>query len=168
MTAVDNAGLKVSNTAKEIVTGKPTPSHMKVKFKPKTDKEINKETVQKVQQIREMPKKAAATGANVALQVYHTPGAVLDEGIKFASKNPIAAAGQGGSVVLPILNPAFLGIPVGSPSVAINAAAKKWKPYDRVTERMSNAYGRSSFSQGLRAMPTLPEVATQVGRAVFV
>ena len=48
VTAIDNAGLKAGNTAKEIVTGKPTPAHMKVKFRPKTNQQINRETVQQV------------------------------------------------------------------------------------------------------------------------
>lgn len=159
MTAIDNAGLKTSNAIKEAVTGKATPQHMKVGFKPKTNAQINRETIQRVRGAQRATKKAAQ-------EIYYTPGAIADRGIKFAAENPIAAAGQAGSVVLPTVNPAFLGIPVGSPSVAVNAAAKKWRPYDRATKKIANAYERSQVSQGLRAMPSLPEIATQFGRAL--
>lgn len=159
MTAVDNAGLKTSNAIREVVTGKPTPLYMKAEVRPKTNTQINRETIQKVRGAQKAAKKAAQ-------EIYYTPGAVADKGIKFAAENPIAAAGQAGSVILPTVNPALLGVPIGSPSAAVNAAAKKWKPYNRATKKMANAYGRSQVSQGLRAMPSLPEIATQVGRTI--
>ena len=58
VTAIDNAGLKAGNVAKEIVTGKPTPAHMKVKFRPKTNQQINRETVALKQKAEQAKTKA--------------------------------------------------------------------------------------------------------------
>ena len=58
VTAIDNAGLKVGNTAKEIVTGKPTPAHMKVGFRPKTNRQVNRETVQQVRGVQNIKNSA--------------------------------------------------------------------------------------------------------------
>jgi len=154
MTAVDNAGLKAGNTIKKAITGKNIPVSAEANFKPKSNFQINRETVRVKNAVKD------ATNA-----IKERPGAVLDDGISFAAKSPIAAAGQVGSVTLPLANPIFLGIPIGTPSVAIDVAAKKLiKPYGRYTERIARAYDRSNFSRNLRRMPNATEVVDNLKR----
>jgi len=148
ITAVNNAGLKTGNTIKKVITGKSVPVQVEAGFKPKTNFQINRETVK--------AKNAVKDAANA---IKERPGVVLDNGISFAAKNPIAAAGQIGSVTLPMANPIFLGIPIGTPSVAADLAAKKFiKPYGKYTEKIARAYDRSNFSRNLRRMPNATEV----------
>jgi hypothetical protein len=154
MTVIDNAGLKTGNTIKKFVTGKSIPAQVEANFKPKTNFQINRETV-----------KAKNVVKDAANAVKERPGAVLDDGISFAAKNPIAAAGQVGSVALPLADPVFLGVPIGTPSAVIDVTAKKFiKPYDKYTERISRAYDRSNFSRNLRRMPNATEVIDNIKR----
>lgn len=159
MTAIDNAGLKTGNAIKEVVTGKATPQHMKVGFKPKTNAQINRETVQQVRGAQRATKKAAQ-------EIYYTPGAMADKGIRYAAENPIAATGNAASVVLPAVNPIWAAIPVGAPSIGAETIAKRGGVYRKSTQWLGRKYGQSNVSKGLRAMPSLPEVATQFGRAL--
>ena len=154
MTVIDNAGLKTGNAVKKFITGKNIPAQVEANFKPKTNFQINRETIN--------AKNVVKDAVNA---VKERPGAVLDNGISFAAKNPIAAAGQVGSVALPMADPVFSGIPIGTPSTVLDVTAKKvFKPYDRCTERISRAYDRSNFSRSLRRMPNATEVVDNIKR----
>jgi hypothetical protein len=159
VTAIDNAGLKAGNTAKEIVTGKPTPAHMKVRFRPKTNQQINRETVNQVRGTQKAIK-------DTAEGIYYTPGQMVDKGIKYSAENPIAATGNAASVVLPAVNPVWAAIPVGGPSIGVEAAAKKVGFYKKGTQRLGEAYRKSGVSRGLRSMGSLPETASQFGQMI--
>ena len=160
VTAIDNAGLKAGNTAKEIVTGKPTPAHMKVRFRPKTNQQINRETVQQVRGTQKTIK-------DTAEGIYYTPGQMVDKGIKFTAGNPIAATGNIASVVIPVVKPSLAGLPVGTSSTILEGAAKRGIGfYRKGTQGIESAYGNSGFSKGLRQMGSLPETATQFGQMI--
>ena len=154
MTVVNNAGLKTGNTIKKVITGKNIPVPAEANFKPKSNFQINRETVR----VKNAVKDATNT-------IKERPGAVLDDGISFAAKSPIAAAGQVGCVTLPLANPIFLGIPLVTPSAVIDVAAKEFiKPYSKFTERVARAYDRSNFSRNLRRMPNVTEAIDNVKR----
>ena len=160
ITAVNNAGLKAGNTIKEVATGKPTPFYMKTGFNPKTPYQINRETVQQVRGAQKAIK-------DTAKEIYYTPGQILDKGIKYTVENPISATGNAASVILPAVNPVFLTVPVGGPSIALNALGKnKVGFYKKGTQRLGKAYEGSRFSHGLRSLGNLPETTTQVGQMI--
>ena len=157
-TAFNNAGLKTGERVKEIITGKPT-VNPNFKFRPKSNTQLKRETVQQV-------KGAQETAKNVAKGVYYTPGQMLDKGIKYTAENPIAATGNAASVVLPAVNPIWAAIPVGGPSIGVEAAAKKAGFYKRGTQKLGEIYGNSKVSKNLRLMPSLPETASRVGQLI--
>lgn len=162
MTPIENAGLKAGNYVKEVVTGKPTPEHMKVGFRPKvakTSMQIKREAVKDVRGAQEKAKK-------IANEVYYTPGQVIDKGVKYTAENPIAATGNAASFVLPTINPVFATVPVGTPSFAVEGAAKKLGAYKRGTQRMSNAWSRSGASKTLRSSDSLPIMASRFGQMI--
>jgi hypothetical protein len=160
MTAIDNAGLKVGDTVKEIVTGKPTPAHMKVKFRPKTNQQINRETVSQVRGIPSAVK-------NAAKKAYYTPGQVIDEGVKFAAENPIAAVGGVGSKGLMFAVPETAALPIGNGALLVDVGLKKNFPrYQRWTQRMGNAWEGTRTSQALKTGDSAPVMASRLSQMI--
>jgi hypothetical protein len=154
VTAIDNAGLKVGNTAKEIITGKPTPAFKTVKFRPKTSQQINRETVQQVRGIQ-----------NSANQL--KDAAIMDPGgtavtlankyiIQRATKSPVSA-------VMPLA-------PVpGATSTSIVVAPYEQKLWDGV-----NKVGVGKYTVGNAVKPvkkfvrtTVNNNAANIGRAAY-
>ena len=154
VTAIDNAGLKVGNTAKEIVTGKPTPTHMKVKFRPKTNQQINKETIKQVRGVQD----SANTLKDAAIMdPGGTAGTLVNKHvIQRATKSPISA-------VMPLA-------PVpGATSTSIVVAPYEQKLWDDV-----NKVGVGKYTVGNAVKPvkkfvrtTVNNNAANVGRAAY-
>lgn len=88
-------------------------------------------------------KKAVQVGNEIALN----PGKATSDAVGFAVENPIAATGNTASVVGPLVNPAVLGIPVGSTSIALEAGAKRIPLYKRATRKLGDIYRRSGASK---------------------
>ena len=84
-------------------------------------------------------KKAVQAGNEFAIN----PGKSASEAIGFAVENPIAATGNTASVVGPLVNPAILGIPVGSTSTMLEVGAKRIPLYKKATRELGNIYRRS-------------------------
>ena len=154
MTAIDNAGLKVGNTAKEIVTGKPTPAHMKVKFRPKTSQQINRETVQ---QVRGVQKSANQLKDAAIMDPGGTAGTLANKYvIQRATKSPVSA-------VMPLA-------PVpGATSTSIVVAPYEQKLWDGV-----NKVGVGKYTVGNAIKPvkkfvrtTVNNNAANIGRAAY-
>lgn len=152
MTAIDNFGLRAGNAIKEVVTGKQVPAHMKVTFQPKTTAQINRETV---------AGKMAAKRAGE--KIVYTPGAVANDGIKYAVENPITASVGVASKVAMVTNPATAAIPFGNIALGGEMALKRVAPgYSRATKRVGEAYGRSGFSRRMQNLPSLPTMANTI------
>lgn len=88
-------------------------------------------------------RKVVQVGNEIALN----PGKSASEAIGFAVENPIAATGNTASVVGPLVNPAVLGIPVGSTSIALEAGAKRIPLYKKATRKLGDIYRRSGASK---------------------
>lgn len=144
ITAIDNAGLKAGNVAKEIVTGKPTPAHMKVKFRPKTNQQINKETVKQVRGIQE----SANTLKDAAIMdPGGTAGQLINQGvIQRATKSPVSA-------MMPLAP-----IP-GATSTSIAVAPLEQKVWDHV-----NQVGVGKYTIGRIVKPVKQFVRGDVNR----
>lgn len=152
MVPIDNAGLKVGNALKSIVTGKETPSYMRIGFKRKTNNQINRETVGTIKTAKRKAKEAAT-------EMYYTPGQTIDKGMRLAAENPITTAtGVVGKVTM-VTDPAGTGlVPWGNIGLATEQAAKKWGPYKKATEAMGRAHERT-VGRVVRSIPSVPEMA---------
>jgi hypothetical protein len=151
VTAIDNAGLKVGNTAKEIITGKPTPAHMKVKFKPKTNQQINRETVQQVRGIQSIKDSAILNPEGFSGKIVKTA----------ADKVTTAPLSSAGYVAVNKLAP---GVP-GTSAAYATVSPIEQKLWDRV-----NKAGVGNYTLGRVTKPakeTLRNVAEPLGRAAY-
>lgn len=151
MTAIDNAGLKVGNTAKEIVTGKPTPAHMKVGFRPKTNQQINRETVQQVRGTQDVMNSAILNPEGFS-------GKVMKTAANKVTTAPISSAGY---VTVNKLAP---GVP-GTSAAYATVSPIEQKVWDRV-----NKAGIGNYTLGRVTKPvkeTIRNVAEPLGRAAY-
>jgi hypothetical protein len=151
VTAIDNAGLKVGNTAKEIITGKPTPAHMKVKFKPKTNQQINRETVQQVRGIQSIKDSAILNPEGFSGKIVKTA----------ADKVTTAPLSSAGYVAVNKLAP---GVP-GTSAAYATVSPIEQKLWDRV-----NKAGVGNYTLGRVTKPvkeTVKNIAEPLGRAAY-
>ena len=161
MTPINNAGLKVGNTAKEIVTGKPTPQHMKIGFRPKTKEQLKTEAVKEAKAVRNKAKgvinEANMIKDSAIMDPGGTAGQLINQGvIQRASKSPVSA-------VMPLAP-----IP-GATSTSIAVAPLEQKVWDQV-----NRVGVGKYTIGRVVKPVKKFVredvnknAANVGRAVY-
>ena len=161
MTPINNAGLKVGNTAKEIVTGKPTPQHMKIGFRPKTKEQLKTEAVREAKAVRDKAKgvinEVNMIKDSAIMDPGGTAGQLINQGvIQRASKSPISA-------VMPLAP-----IP-GATSTSIAVAPLEQKVWDQV-----NRVGVGKYTIGRAVKPVKKFVredvnknAANVGRAVY-
>lgn len=84
-------------------------------------------------------KKVTQVGNEFALN----PGKATSDAVGFAVENPIAVTGNTASVVGPLVNPVVLGIPVGSTSTVLEAAAKRIPLYKKATRKLGEVYRES-------------------------
>lgn len=151
VTAVDNAGLKVGNTAKEIVTGKPTPAHMKVKFRPKTNQQINRETVQQVRGVQNIKNSAILDPEGFS-------GRVTKAAAEKVTTAPLSSAGY------VAVNKMVPGVP-GTSAAYATVSPIEQKVWDRV-----NQVGVGNYTLGRVTSPvkkTIRNVADPLGRAAY-
>lgn len=133
-TALVNGSLKIQDKLKG------TPSVTKVKVAPKTNHQINKETIKTVREAQETGRKILETPINEG----------LDQGFRFASGNPMTAI--------------VAGVPVpGSTAVAAvgeQALKSKVPIYNKATEKLQEGYSKSKFSRKLRKarLPSLKDL----------
>jgi len=161
MTPVNNAGLTVGNTAKEIVTGKPTPQHMKVKFRPKTKEQLKSEALKEAKGARDKAKNIAEEAKTIKdaaiIDPGGTAGQLINRGvIQRATKSPVSS-------VLPLAP-----IP-GATSTSMVVAPYEQKIWDQV-----NRVGVGKYTIGRVTEPIKQFVredvnrnAASVGRAAY-
>ena len=154
VTAIDNAGLKAGNTAKEIVTGKPTPAHMKVGFRPKTNQQINRETVQ---QVRGTQKAVKDTVNEAMTNPEGLTGRVTKKVANEVTKSPLSFAGK------IAVDSKLPGAPTTTSYLAVSPIEQKvWDKVNRV--------GVGNYTLGRVTSPvkkTIRNVAEPLGRTLY-
>ena len=151
VTAIDNAGLKAGNTAKEIITGKPTPAHMKVGFRPKTNQQINRETVQQVRGTQNIKNSAILDPEGFS-------GKVTKAAAEKVTTAPLSSAGY------VTINKVAPGVP-GTSAAYATVSPIEQKVWDRV-----NQVGVGNYTLGRVTSPvkkTIRNVADPLGRAAY-
>lgn len=139
---VIRGGKKVTNKTGVTLTKKLSPTS-KLKVHPKSNYQLNRETIETVQGMKEAGPRAVLTPINN----------LADNGIKYAAENPIAG------VASPIPIPGSTAIGLGAEKLS-----KLFVPgYDRVTKKAQEKYTRSKLSQTLKRtrLPSINEL-TQV------
>lgn len=156
-TGMNNFGLQIGNA----ITPASKLGGPKVKFKPKSSYQLNRETIALRDKAREVkhavanPVQTAAptiVKAKEALtRVAANPGAAVDKGVEMSLRNPVAVSGNVGGKVLMVTNPGTATIPFGPISIGAETALKKNVPqYAKITERAATGYKRSRLSDLVR------------------
>ena len=153
MTAVDNAGLSAGNSIKQIFTGKTTP--FKFKFQPKSNIQLNRETIAAKNKIKAIPTKVMETSGKVANTKV---GGLVDKGIESSIRRPdvalITAATQlttpagvaiGGPVGAALMAPGYSAVvPVVAKNPMLPKGAVKY------LDKKAGQYAKSGFSSRLK------------------
>lgn len=157
MTAVDNAGLSAGNSIKQLFTGKAPMS--KFKFQPKSNMQLNRETIIAKNKIKAIPTKVAETSSKIANT---RVGGLVDKGIESSIRRPdvalVTAATQlstpagvaiGGPVGTALMAPGY--------SAAIPVVAKHPilpKQTVKYLDKKANRYAKSNLSSKLQKSTT--------------
>lgn len=136
MTSIDNAGLKVGDAVLKR-------KRSSIKFKPKSQVQINRETIAAKNKAIEAKKKLEMAAMD--------PGATVSKGVEATIKNPIAVSSNVGSKVLMVTNPETAALPIGTVGIGLERVAKKSPFYTRATEGLSRRYGRSRAASYVRS-----------------
>lgn len=167
MTKIDNAGLSAGNSVKRILTGKTSPSSG-FRFQPKSNMQINRETIAAKNNIKAIPAKIVETSNRVANTKV---GGLVDKGIEASIRRPDVAVV---SAATQLTTPAGIAIggPVGAAmcapgySAAIPIVAKHPmlpKKTIKYLDRKAGQYAKSNLSSRLKkSTSTIGDYANQV------
>lgn len=174
-TAVNNAGLAAGDGLKTLVTGK-RPTHPKFRFKPKTNMQLNRETVGIANSTKEITNEAVKGTAdgikNLPQTIKNAPrniregankamiseiGPAINNGVDTVVRHPDAAAALVvGKAAMPV-GAAIGGWPgkivAGAPYSALYPVLKKHSPMSKETleslGRTADKYGKSKVGRAL-------------------
>ena len=162
MTPINNAGLAVGNTVKEIATGKPTAAHMKTKFVPKTKEQLTKEAIEDIKDSRaNIAGKVADTikfGKTVMLNPEGTAGRITKTVANKMTTAPLSTTGYA------VANAKFPGIP-GTTGTYLTISPIEQKGWDMV-----NNVGVGKYTVGRVTKPIkqgINNYADSFGRAAY-
>jgi hypothetical protein len=154
MTKVDNAGLSAGNSVKQIFTGKTSPSS-RFRFQPKSNVQLNRETIAVKNKIKALPTKVMETSGKVANT---RVGGLIDKGIESSIRRPdVALVATATQLTTPA--GAAIGGPVGAAmclpgySAAIPIVAKHPmlpKGAIKYLDKKAGQYAKSGLSSRLK------------------
>ena len=150
VTGVDNVGLQAGNKVKEIITGKPTPAHMKVKFRPKSSNQLKSEALQEVKTARYKAREVMADPEG-------TSGRLTKIVADKMTTTPLSSTGK------IIVDSKFPGVPTTTPYLMVSPLEQKgWDYVNRV--------GVGNYTLGRITKPikeTVRNNANSFGRVVY-
>lgn len=162
ITPINNAGLAVGNTIKEIATGKPVAAHMKTKFVPKTKEQLTKEAIEEIKNSRSnIAGKVSDTinfGRSVVLNPEGTAGNLTKNVAKKMTTAPLSTTGYA------VVNAKLPGIP-GTTGTYMAVSPIEQKGWDMV-----NNVGVGKYTIGRVTKPIkqgINKYADSLGRAAY-
>ena len=137
-TAIINGSLKAQD---KLGISKKGPIASRVRVSPKTNHQINRETVRTVRSAQKTGRKILETPLNEG----------IDSGIRYAAGNPITAV----TSLAPIPGSTAIGI------VGEKTLKSKIPGYSKVTSKLQGGYSGSGFSKGLKKfrLPSIKEIS---------